>query len=176
MLFLERPIMIGGREYDHLDLQIYGFDASMAPAGKGVLKIELPMQPSYFSNLDHDKTAYRAEKDRIADQVITLLERQFPDLRNDIEVIDVATLNTWERFMGGTQGWNNFPNKYGVASIRNVINILFGTGQMFTLPGLNNFFFAGQWVTSMGSLFMNAASGREVVRKICKQCGVKFEK
>jgi len=30
------------------------------------------------------------------------------------------------------------------------MDFMFGTNRMFTLPGLNDFFFAGQWVTSMG--------------------------
>jgi phytoene dehydrogenase-like protein len=177
IMFLEKPEIIGGHECDHLDMQIYGFDASMAPAGKGVMKIELITKPSYFLNLYNDKTRYDAEKDKIADQVITLLEKQFPDLRKDIDAIDVCTLNTWERFMGGNQGFHNFPNKHQeIAGIRNVINVLFGLDKMFALPGLKNFFFTGQWVTSMGSLFLNAATGRQVVKNICKQCGVKFEK
>jgi phytoene dehydrogenase-like protein len=174
IMFLAKPEHIAGQERDHLDMQIYGFDARMAPPGKGVIKIELSTTPSYFSNLYNDKTAYKKEKNRTAGRVISLLERRFPGLRKDIEVIDVTTLNTWERFMGGTNGWSNFPNKYNMTGIRNVINILFGLGRMFTLPKLKNFFFAGQWVTSMGSVFMNAASGREVVRKICRQCGVQF--
>ncbi len=87
-------------------MQIFGFDSSMAPAGKGVIKVELSCKPSYFSNLSSNKTAYNAEKDKLAEQVITLLDNQFPGLRDDIEVVDVATLTTWERYMGGTQGWN----------------------------------------------------------------------
>lgn len=175
IMFLDKPEIIGGYECDHLDMQIYGFDPCMAPDGKGVIKIELFMKPSYFSKFYNDKTRYNMEKNKIADQVITLLEEQFPDLRKDIEVIDVATLNTWERFMGGTQGHNNYPNKHDITGMRSAINFIFGLDKMFTLPGLKNFYFTGQWVTSMGSLFANAASGREVVQKICKQCGVKFE-
>lgn len=152
MMFLDKPEMIGDREYDHLDLQIFGFDNSMTAAGKGVIKIELAMKPSYFLNLSIDKTGYQTEKSKIADGVIALLEKQFPDLRNDIEVLEVSTLNTWERFMGGSQGFNNFPNKHrALTDIRNVIDVLFGLNRMFTLPGLKNFYFTGQWVTSMGS-------------------------
>ena len=111
VMFLEKPKLIAGVHCDHLDLQLYGFDTSMAPAGKGVIKVELFSRPSYFSRLYHDKTAYQAEKNKIAEQVITLLEKQFPDLRKDIDVIDVSTLHTWEHYMGGTGGHNNFPNK-----------------------------------------------------------------
>ncbi|MCP4540021.1 MAG: NAD(P)/FAD-dependent oxidoreductase [Chloroflexi bacterium] len=177
IMFLDQPEIIGGHNCDHLHMQIYGFDTSMAPAGKGVIKVELFGKPSYFSRLCNDKAAYQAEKNKIAEQVITLLENQFPGLGEDIEVVDVSTLQTWERFMGGTQGHNNYPKKYDeLTDIRNVLDFMFGLNKMFTLPGLENFFFTGQWVTSMGSLFSNALTGQTVVQKICKQCGVQFTK
>ena len=171
IMFLDKPEVIGGHTCNHLNMQIYGFDTSMAPAGKGVIKVELFGRPSYFSRLYHDKAAYHAEKNRIAEQVIPLLEKQFPGLREDIEIIDVSTLHTWERFMGETEGHNNFPNKKF-----SIIGEIFGLNPRFTLPGLKNFFFAGQWVTSAGALHLNALSGKTVVRKICKQCGIKFVK
>ncbi len=175
IMFLDQPETIGGHDCEHLHMQIHGFDPSMAPAGKGVIKVELSGKPSYFSRLSNDRAAYRAEKDKIAEQVITLLEKQFPGLREDIEVVDVSTLCTWERYMCGTQGHNNFPNKYDdLTDIRNVLDFIFDTNRMFTLPRLNNFFFAGQWVTSMASLFSNAMTGKTVVQKICKQCSVNF--
>jgi len=76
IMFLEKPEVIGGYTCDHLGMQIYGFDTSMAPAGKGVIKVELFTKPSYFSRLYNDKAAYKAEKHKIAEQVITLLEKQ----------------------------------------------------------------------------------------------------
>ncbi len=175
LMFFDEPQVIGGHTCDHLDMQIYGFDSSMAPAGKGVIKVELFTKPSYFSRLHNDKAAYRAEKTKIAEQVITLLEKQFPGLREDIEVIDVSTLHTWERFMGGTQGHNNYPNKEAIGAA-NAAGSILGLNQDFTLPGLKNFFLVGSWVTSAGALVMNAFSGKTVAQKICKQCGIKFVK
>lgn len=175
IMFLDQPETIGGHNCDHLGMQIFGFDTSMAPSDRGVIKVELSGKPSYFSQLYQDETAYQAEKNKIAEQVIALLEKQFPGLREDIEVIDVSTLCTWERYMGGTQGHNNFPRKYkDLTDIRNVLDFIFGLNRIYTLPGLGNFFFAGQWVTSMGSLFSNALTGKTVVQKICKKSGVKF--
>jgi hypothetical protein len=82
-------------------------------------------------------------------------------------VVAVATLHTWERYMGGTLGHNNFPFKYqDLTDTRNVLDFTFGLNRMFTLPGLDSFYFAGQWVTSMGSLFANALTGKEVVHRI----------
>jgi len=43
-----------------------------------------------------------------------------------------------------------------------------------TLPGLSNFYLAGQWATSAGSLFSNALSGRTAIKTLCKQQGKKF--
>lgn len=169
VMFLEKPEEIAGVRCEHLDLQFYGYDTSMAPPGKGVIKIELFAKPSYFAGLYQDKAAYRAEKNRLADQVIAVLEQQFPGLREDVEAIDVATLPTWERYMGGTSGHSNYPNKEF-----SILGDVLGLEQRYTLPGLKNFYMAGQWVTSAGALFMNALSGRSVVQKICQQSGVKF--
>ena len=171
LMFLDKPEVIAGHTCDHLGMQIFGYDASMAPAGKGVIKVELITKPSYFTRLYDDQAAYKAEKNRIAEQVIVLLEKQFPRLREDIEVIDVSTLRTWERFMGGTDGHDNYPNKK-----YSVLDDALGFSRRMTLPGLKNFFLAGVWVTSAGALFLNALSGKNVVRKICRQCGIKSAK
>ena len=139
ILFPDKPVRIGGLVREHIQMDIYGFDETMAPPGKGVIKIELSGIPSYFSQFK-DKAAYNAEKARIAEQLISLLEEQFPGIRDDIEVTDVSTLATWERFMGGTLGHNNYPRKYeDPTDIRNVLDFIFGWNKMFTLPGLKIF-------------------------------------
>lgn len=86
-----------------------------------------------------------------------------------VEVIDVPTLMTWERYMGGTHGFAGMPNRKA-----NIIKSLIGKGQETTLPGLSGFHMVGQWATSAGALFSNALSGRNVVKTICKQEGGKF--
>ena len=44
---------------------------------------------------------------KIAEQVITLLENHFSGLHEDIKVIDVSTLHTWECYMEGSQGFDS---------------------------------------------------------------------
>jgi len=176
ILFLKHPEMIAGQDCEYLHLQLYGFDDSMAPAGKGVIKVEFHGRPTFFSDDNNDPSAYQKKKDKIVGQVITLLEQQFPGLQQDVEAVDITTLRTWERFMGGTLGHNNYPRKYASQSdIRQVLDFVLGLNRTFTLPGLQNFFFTGQWVTSMGSLFSNALTGKTVVQKICKQCKIPFQ-
>jgi hypothetical protein len=55
-----------------------------------------------------------------------------------------------------------------------MLDFMLGLNRTYTLPGLQNFFFTRQWVTSMGSLFSNALTGKTVVQKICRQCGIRF--
>ena len=54
---------------------------------------------------------------------------------------------TWERFIGETHGWLNFPNKKfsltGMAGAR---------GGQSSLPGLVDFYFAGAWASALGAL------------------------
>ncbi|MHB0937900.1 MAG: phytoene desaturase family protein [Armatimonadota bacterium] len=169
VMLLEKPMEIAGQACHHIELQTYGFDPSMAPPGKGVIKAELFSTYSYWKALAADRARYEEEKERIADTVIGLLEPRFPGLRGQVEAVDVPTLLTWERYMGGTHGFANMPKKPF-----NVFKSLSAGGMETTLPGLERFHFAGAWATSAGALFMNALSGRVVLQAICKEEGKRF--
>lgn len=170
VMLLDEPVVIAGHTCHSIDMQMYGFDPSMSPAGKGVIKVELFSKYSYWKQLAEDRQRYEEEKQRVADQVIDLLERQhFPGLRSQVEAVDVPTLLTWERFMGGTHGFANMPKKPF-----NFVKSLSGRGLDITLPSLTRFYFVGVWATSAGALFMNALSGRKVMEIICKEEGKPF--
>jgi len=170
VMLLPEPVEIAGQTCRHLELQTYGFDPTMAPAGKGAIKVELFSTYSYWKELAADRARYDEEKERIADTVIGLLEQRFPGLRGQVEAVDVPTLLTWERYMGGTHGFANMPKKPF-----NVFKSLSAGGMATTLPGLEHFHFAGAWATSAGALFMNALSGRVVLQAICKAEGRQFQ-
>ncbi len=171
IMLLDKPVRIAGHEHRSLEMQMYGFDRTMAPPGKGVIKVELFSRYPYWKALYADRRRYNDEKQKIADQVIDILERQyFRGIRNQIEVVDVPTIMTWERYMGGTHGFANFPNKK-----ISLFSALLSKGQEeMRLPGLANFYFTGVWVTSAGALFMNALSGRRAIQAICRQDGKRF--
>jgi len=106
-------------EYESIEAQLYGFDKSMAPPGKGTIKVELPASYAYWKQLyTENREQYKQEKQRVAEQVIGLLGKHFPGIKEQVEVVDVATLMTWERFMGGTQGWFKLPNRKFDVSIK----------------------------------------------------------
>jgi len=135
-----------------------------------VIKVELVSAYPYWEELAKDRDRYDEEKQKVADVVIDLLEAgPFPGIREQVEVIDVPTLLTWERYMGGTHGFQNMPNRK-----QNVIGSFFGKG-FATLPGLDSFYMVGVWATMGGALFINALSGRKVIRHICERDGRRFE-
>ncbi len=164
IMLLDEPVEIAGHRCETLEMQIFGFDKTMAPAGKGVIKAELFSDYSYWKPLENDRARYEDEKARAADLTIGVLERRFPGLRAQVETIDVPTQLTWERYMGGTRGFANMPTKKVSvwAGMR-------GTGGDLTLPGLENFYFAGVWASMAPSLFGNALSGRVAIKAICRR-------
>jgi len=149
-------------------MQFYSFDPTMAPAGKGVIKVELVSKHSYWKDLAKNRTRYEEEKAQVACRVIEILENYLPGLGNQVETVDVPTLLTWERFMGGTNGFNNMPSKK-----LDIIDSMFKNSGML-LPGLENFYFVGAWATSAGALFINAHSGKKAIKNICKKESRKF--
>jgi len=172
IILLDEPATIAGHPCDSLETQLYGFDTSMAPPGKGTIKVELTASYAYWKKLyEGDREAYRQEKQTVAEQVIGILDRRFPGLKSQVDVIDVSTLLTWERYMGGSQGWFNFPNRKLDFSLGEEM-----TDKKFktTLPGLANFYLVGVWATMMGSLAHNAHSGKTIVRRLCKSDGKEF--
>ncbi len=162
VMLLDRPVTLAGHENRSIEMQTYGFDPTMAPPGKGVIKVELVSKYSYWKELYADRHRYDAEKASIAQRVIDLLEDYWCGIRAQVEVVDVPTLMTWERYMGGTHGFANMPCKK-----MNVVSSLVGRGLDCTLPGLSNFYLVGAWATSAGALFMNALSGRKVIKMMC---------
>jgi phytoene dehydrogenase-like protein len=173
VLLLDPPVTIANHKYESIEAQLYGFDNSMAPAGKGTIKVELPASYDYWKQLyNNDREKYKQEKQKVAEQVIEIMESHFRGIKNQVEVIDVCTLMTWERYMGGTQGWFNFPNRKLDFTMReDLSDKKFKT----TLPGLSNFYLVGVWATAMGSLAHNATSGKTIIRRICKKDGKEFK-
>jgi phytoene dehydrogenase-like protein len=113
----------------------------------------------YWKELKPDRDRYRAEKKQVADTVIAQLDRRYPGLAAQVEMCDVATPTTFERYTGNWkgnhQGWLPTTEHFGLRMSK-------------TLPGLKNFYMAGQWVEPGGGLPLAAVSGRYVTQIICK--------
>lgn len=166
-LFLERPVVLLGRPHGRLSVEVYNWDPSLAPPGKTPIKVLLKTTYSQWKALSADRARYDEEKARVAETVIDVLDSRFSGLRRQIEVIDVSTPLTIERYTGnlhGLQAWG-VPGGGMGAMLK---------GFTRTLPGLSNFHMAGQWAEAMIGISTAAISGRNAVRRICKQDGRRF--
>ncbi len=170
VLFLEKPITLMDGEVDRLDVELTSHDASMAPPGKGVIKVVLNSSYAYWKNLYPTYEAYEAEKQRMAEILADALEVRFPGFKDQIEVVDVATPMTFERYTGVWQGFQAWQPEQGFTAF---LNVLRGKGWCRTLPGLKNFYMVGQWAGDSG-LSTAALGGRNVIQSICKSHGKSF--
>jgi phytoene dehydrogenase-like protein len=166
VLLLPQPVGIAGRTYDRLSLELFGFDPSMAPPGKGVLKVMLKTSYAYWQELHRDPERYRAEKEQVVAIVLDQLEPRFPGLRGQVEVVDVATPVTTERYTGNGQ---TFQGSLGIP----LAGLLAGRGIVRTLPGLAGFYMVGQWAGFPGLPWV-AGMGRSLVRHLCRHDGRPF--
>lgn len=165
-LSLQQPLDVGGMVTDQLDLMVYNFDAALAPEGKTVLTLTIPTKYAYWKGLADDRERYEAEKERIGIETINRLEQRFPGFAGQVEMADVATPLTFERYTGNWQGsFEGF-----LPTPKNMLAAI-----PKTLPGLANFYMAGQWVQVGGGLPSGLSTGREVVQKMCRQDRRKFK-
>jgi phytoene dehydrogenase-like protein len=161
VLFLPESIEIAGERKDRLDLELFGFDPSLAPAGKGVLKAVFDTSWSYWRRLAVDRARYVAEKERIAETVLSVLERRFPGIESQVEAVDVATPLTTERYTSGAESFAG----------GSLFGMLLAKPRPF--PGLRNVWMIGQSVGGAG-LPGCAVMGRNAVRAIARRDGRHF--
>jgi phytoene dehydrogenase-like protein len=166
VLPLRAPAVIAGEERHRLYVQCFGFDPTLAPAGKAALKVVMATSFRYWQELHRSPERYAEQKQHIAENVIGLLEQRFPGLRRQIEVVDVATPMTTLRFTGNGHGFH-------APMSRMVLALFTGRRLSQTLPGLEGFYMVGQWAGVPG-VPMVAAMGRDVVRAICRRDGRAF--
>jgi phytoene dehydrogenase-like protein len=164
---LDEPLLIGGREHSEIGVKHYCFDPSLAPAGHSVVEVMLRTDYDYWQRI-YGRKLYDTEQDQVADQVLAFLEKLYPGISGEVEVVDVATPLSYERYtgnwLGATCGW--------LLTKRTMPMMVIGMRK--TLPGLGNFYLAGQWVEPGGSLPSCAYSGRNALRLICEAEGRKF--
>jgi phytoene dehydrogenase-like protein len=140
-------------------VHIYNQDPTLAPPGKTTMIVMIPAQIDYWRNLANDRNSYKKKKKQIGDTIVRALEQRFPGISKQVEMIDVATPLTWERYTGNWkgsfEGWLPTPQNMMTPMIK-------------TLPGLANFYMVGQWVHPGGGLPPCVMHGREIIQLLCQ--------
>ena len=160
---LSKPLLIAdGTKLERMIAHFYNYDPILAPEGKTAVSVLLETKnDEYWTDLrDQDAPAYEVEKTKLAQEVIDRLEKRFGNIRDKVEVIDVATPATIIRYTnnwhGSAQGWYPPQDILSAAPLRK------------ELPGLGDFYMIGQWVEPGGGVPPAALSGRNVAQIICK--------
>jgi phytoene dehydrogenase-like protein len=150
------PLRVDEFTTTHMLVRIFNDAPSLAPPGHTVVQAILSTTYDYWATRG---TAYNAEKDALAQRVQRCLEQQLPALRGAVRVIDVATPLT---FWGMARSWRGAYEGWMPSS-----PALFSHVQK-RLPGLSNFYMAGQWVEPGGGVPLALMSGRQVVQLLCE--------
>jgi phytoene dehydrogenase-like protein len=109
--------------------------------------------------------AYKAEKEMTAKRVLEGLNEVWPGIKDQVEMTNVATPYTW---------WRYTRNRQGAFEGFAVIGKIFTTRVKRTLPGLNNFLMAGQWVVPGGGVIPALVSGKHAAMLLCRRDGKTF--
>ncbi|MHC1781667.1 MAG: phytoene desaturase family protein [Anaerolineaceae bacterium] len=158
------PVSIGGEQQKTINTRIFNYDPTMAPAGKTVAQTFFASNYNFWKEIAGDRERYEAEKQRAAVTFIDHLEESYPGITGQIEAVDISTPLTTERYTGNWQG-----SIEGWLITRKTIGMMFGKGMEKTLPGLKNFYMAGQWVEPGGGIPTAGMAGRKLISGLCKQ-------
>ncbi len=161
------PIRIAGDQRHEIAVKHYCFDPNLAPTERSAVVITLRSDYVYWSRV-YGRKPYDMEQLQVADQVLEILETLYSGIAADVEVVDVATPLSYERYtgnwLGSTCGWLLTTDTMGMM-IR---------GLPKTLPNLGGFYMTGHWVEPGGSVPVVAMSARGVVQRICRADGKPF--
>jgi phytoene dehydrogenase-like protein len=160
------PLVIAGEEQKYLALHNYSYDPTMAPPGKAVLVFRMASNYDYWNKLAGNREAYDDEKEKVSNALMGFLESRYPGISEQVEMVDIATPLTFERYTanweGSMEGWLITTKSMRMRMKK-------------TLPGLDGFYMVGQWVQPGGGLPSCAITAKEALQLICHQHGKTFQ-
>jgi phytoene dehydrogenase-like protein len=162
---LPEPIVCGGISYPELFFSNYSGYEGYASEGCTALTI-VYMDDTYdFWKKAKDEGRYETEKQKLAEQISRVICAKYPQAEGNIEIINIATPLTYERYTGAYHGsWMGIMNK--------------GDKQT-QYPGFlesvkNVYFFAGHRMSSTGGMPVALKSGRKAAQLVCRQFNTVF--
>lgn len=165
-LLLKEELEIAGQKIKLLEFTNKSFDKILTKEGKSTLQFMIPTDYEYWKNLYKDKNKYNDTKNKIANDVIDKVAEFYPDIKNQIEVIDVATPITFERYTGNWKG-----SYEGWLLTKKSMTVQFPA----QLPNLKNFYMAGHWLSAGGGIPAAALTARNAIRHLCHNNKIKFK-
>ena len=161
VLLLDEPLEVEDGHQDSMLLELFTHETGLVPEGKGIVKADPVGSYEYWKALSQNRESYKGEKDAIAQRVIDVLEGRFPGLKESLELVEVTTPVTCERYTGNFHGYQPWPSQVDQRKVMK-------EGLCKTLPGLDGLFLVGQWTLASVGVSTTAISGRDTVEQICR--------
>ena len=166
--FICDPYKIGNKEFSHLTIRSYAYDPeTYIKDGKCYMSIILDQSTddySYWEELYKNKDLYNKEKAKYGDFVVEQIINKFPSLKNKIQVVDVATPVTYNRYTNSSRG------EYMSYLLRPDRPGFNHNGK----TGIRNFYLSGQWMQSPGGLPIALSQGRFAIQRICRSNNLSY--
>ena len=154
------------RTVDSLSVRSFAFDKSLCTRGYTPMTVLLlSKEGDYAAMKEMKKEDYIAFKNEKGLQIAAILEKKMGLNPGDIELLDVVTPLTYERYT------NAYEGSYMSFLSTKKSKELWRKGNF---PDAENFFYAGQWTMSPGGLPIALFSGKHAAYKACKKDGRKF--
>lgn len=161
---LETPITYAGITEQYLSFNSY---RRFAPEGGTALTTAFLADTFDFWQKAKNEGKYEDEKKALADQISRALCQKYPQCEGKIEVIDVATPLTYERYTGAYRGaWMGEMLPGDKLAMNTCL------GDCESTKGL---YFAGHRMIAPGGLPAALQSGRTAAQLVCRQFDVVFK-
>ncbi|PKM52155.1 MAG: NAD(P)/FAD-dependent oxidoreductase [Firmicutes bacterium HGW-Firmicutes-7] len=161
----DEPLLCGGLPEYTIGINNYAGYKGYAPQGCTAMT-SIIMGDSYdFWKACKENGTYEAEKQKLAEAFINILGKKYPQTAGKINVWDVATPLTYERYLHSYKGsWMSIMGK---------------GSKMESYPSkpesIKNVYFAGQRIMIPGGLPVAAETGRKAVQYLCRDTNTVFQ-
>lgn len=155
----DKPISYAGVTQEILGFINYSAHPEYSPPGCTTLVFRLYDDTYNWWAAAKARGTYYQEKEALAMQIIDAISKKYPQISDVVEVFDVATPLTYERYIGSYKGsWMSVLPK-------DTISYMYPA----TCDNINSLYFAGFRMQEPGGLPIALRSGRRVAQLLCKQ-------
>ena len=161
---LKEPFEYAGCKWTELRVYNYAAYKNHAPEGCTSVTCLLIGDSYYFWKAAKADGTYKEKKKELGELFVKKLAEFIPEVGNALEVIDVATPCTYERYTGSHEGsWMSVWEKGGKQhNYPQILDSIFGV------------YFAGQRIQMPGGLPIAVYTGRQAVQFMCRDFDEEF--
>lgn len=160
------PIEIADMVIDDISIRNHSFDKSLYKDETTITILMNVTDKVYDYLASLDKKSYNELKEHLGKSIQDEIANYFKLEKDNIELIDVSTPLTYERYT------NAYRGSYMSFLTTNKVKGLMRVG---LIKGLNNFVLSGQWIMAPGGLPIAIFTGKHAIERICKMEKVKFK-